>query len=131
MGARLGSPRGLARHTKLRQLNNSYNTLSLNTTKFTRFSIQFIMGLGQQEDTGVTKGAKGVTSTLGNTIGGLTNTVGGVVGAASRGLGETVSGATGGVGKDVGKGVADIGNGVEDGGNRVAQGAKDAGEWKS
>lgn len=71
------------------------------------------MGLGQ-EDTGVTKAAKGVTGVLGNTVteppakstynsltpmhqvGGLTNTVGGVVGAAGRGLGETVSGATGG-----------------------------------
>lgn len=73
----------------------------------------FIMGLGQ-EDTGVTKAAKGVTGVLGNTVtssscyrynslililqvGGLTNTVGGVVGAAGRGIGETVSGATGGI----------------------------------
>ena len=100
-------------------------------------------------ETGVTKGAKGVTSTLGNTVrlttdeeshriidapsqvGGLTNTVGGVVGAAGRGLGETVGSATGGAGKDVGKGIADVGNGLEDGAANVAKSAENAGEWKS
>ena len=100
-------------------------------------------------DEGVSKAAKGVTSTVGNTVwiplaqiiywhwftdfqvGGLTNTVGGIVGAAARGLGETVSGATGSAGKPVGDGVANVGDGVEDGSNRIAQGAKNAGEWKT
>jgi len=81
------------------------------------------------EDTGVTKGAKGVTSTLGNTVGGLTNTVGGIVGATGRGLGETVGGATGS--KEANKALSDVGKGVEDGTGSVAKATKDAGEWKA
>jgi hypothetical protein len=99
------------------------------------------------QDTGVTKGAKGATSTLGNAVrfrlsetsrrhtnarqvGGLTNTVGGTVGGATRGVGETVSGTTGSAGKPVGDGVADAGTTVERGVGDVSQKAKDAGEWK-
>ncbi len=81
-------------------------------------------------DSGVTKGAKAVTSTLGNTVGGLTNTVGGIVGAAGRGLGETIEGATGGAGRDIGRGLADAASGIEDGSNRIAKGVKDAGQGK-
>jgi hypothetical protein len=88
-----------------------------------------IMGLGQNDDTGVKGGAKFVTSTVGSTVSGLTNTVGGVVGAVGRGLGETVTGATGA--KSVGDGVRDMGQGVENGAADLAKGAKDAGEWKS
>jgi hypothetical protein len=74
-------------------------------------------------------GAKAVTSTVGNTVGGVTNTVGGVLGATLRGVGETVEGATGL--RSVGKGLADVGNGLEAGANDVARGVKNAGEWKS
>ena len=74
-------------------------------------------------------GAKAVTSTLGNTVGGLVNTVGGVVGAATRGVGETVEGATGL--RSVGRGIAEVGTGIEAGVRSVGQGVKNAGQWKS
>jgi hypothetical protein len=88
------------------------------------------MPIGQQES-GATAGAKFVTSTVGNTLGGVTNTVGGVVGALGRGVGETLEGATGSAGRPVARGLMDATNGIEKGANDVAGGVKRAGEWKS
>jgi hypothetical protein len=88
------------------------------------------MPIGQQ-DSGATAGAKFVTSTVGNTLGGVTNTVGGVVGALGRGVGETLEGATGSTGRPVAQGLKDATNGIEKGANDVAGGVKRAGEWKS
>jgi phage-related protein len=87
------------------------------------------MPIGQQ-DTGATAGAKFVTSTVGNTLGGITNTIGGVVGAVGRGVGETIEGATGSAGRPVAKGLTDATNGIENGTKDVAGGVKRAGEWK-
>ncbi|KAF2669917.1 hypothetical protein BT63DRAFT_224896 [Microthyrium microscopicum] len=98
-------------------------------------------------DTGATGVAKGVTTAVGNTVSGLSNTVGGVVGmwpyycsftlysdvvigAVGRGLGETVTGVTGGVGQPVGNALESVGDGVQDGGARIAKGSRDAGQWK-
>jgi hypothetical protein len=88
------------------------------------------MPIGQQ-DSGATAGAKFVTSTVGNTLGGVTNTVGGVVGALGRGIGETLEGATGSAGRPVAQGLKDATNGIEKGASDVAGGVKRAGEWKS
>jgi hypothetical protein len=88
------------------------------------------MPIGQQ-DSGATAGAKFVTSTVGNTLGGVTNTLGGVVGALGRGVGETLEGATGSAGRPVAKGLVDATNGIEKGAGDVAGGVKRAGDWKS
>ncbi|KAL8842539.1 MAG: hypothetical protein Q9170_000493 [Blastenia crenularia] len=81
-------------------------------------------------DKGVTGGAKFVTSTVGNTIGGIGRTVGGVVGAGGRGLGQTITSATGNAGKPVGEAIESLGNGVEGGAKNVSKGVEDAGKWK-
>ncbi|KAL8741633.1 MAG: hypothetical protein Q9190_005780 [Brigantiaea leucoxantha] len=87
--------------------------------------------LSSDKDSGVTGGAKFVTSTVGNTVGGLGRTVGGVVGAGSRGIGQTITGATGSAGKPVGEAIESLGNGVEAGANNVSKGVEDAGKWKT
>ncbi|KAL9034723.1 MAG: hypothetical protein Q9214_006913, partial [Letrouitia sp. 1 TL-2023] len=71
--------------------------------------------ISSDKDSGITGGAKFVTSTIGNTVGGLGRTVGGVAGAGGRGLGQTVTGATGSAGKPVGDAIESLGNGVESG----------------
>ena len=64
---------------------------------------------------GLTEGARFVTSTVGNIVGGLGRTVGGIVGAGGRGLGYTISNATGSAGQPVGDSVSSVGTGIEDG----------------
>jgi len=80
-------------------------------------------------DSGVQKGAKGITSTAGNLVGGLTNTVGKTVGTLTKGTGDTVNDTTGSKEKP-GEPLSQIGQGVEKGGNKVADTVKDAGNWE-
>ncbi|KAL9611534.1 MAG: hypothetical protein Q9167_003818 [Letrouitia subvulpina] len=87
--------------------------------------------ISSDNDSGITGGAKFVTSTIGNTVGGLGRTVGGVAGAGGRGLGQTVTGATGSAGKPVGDAIESLGNGVESGAKSVSKGVEDAGKTGS
>jgi hypothetical protein len=116
------------KHSEERDFDNHQNTY---LPPYNRIPIEptITMPIGQQES-GATAGAKFVTSTVGNTVGGLTNTVGGLVGALGRGVGETIEGATGNAGRPVAKGLTDVTNGIEKGSNDVAGGVKRAGEWK-
>lgn len=81
-------------------------------------------------DTGVSKTAKGATSVPGNLVGGLVGTVGNVTGAATRGVGDTVNNTAGSVGRPVGDTVASTGTGIEGGEERLGKGVENVGQWK-
>ncbi|KAI9742045.1 MAG: hypothetical protein M1834_000435 [Cirrosporium novae-zelandiae] len=83
-----------------------------------------------QSDSGLSKGALFVTSTIGNTVGGVSKTVGGILGAGGRGLGETITGVTGSAGKPIGDGIASAATGIENGARDVARGVEKAGQGK-
>ncbi|KAI5777245.1 hypothetical protein EDC01DRAFT_760250, partial [Geopyxis carbonaria] len=75
-----------------------------------------------QSSSPLTTGAKTVTTTLGNAVGGLTETLGNTVGAAGRGLGDTVQSVAGKAGRPVASVLTGVGNGVQDGAKSVAGG---------
>ncbi|KAH8824748.1 hypothetical protein DL96DRAFT_1614937 [Flagelloscypha sp. PMI_526] len=81
----------------------------------------------ENRNNGVKQGVTGVTSTLGNAVGGIVGTVGGVVGSAGRGLGSTVNSTTGT--KPVGDALASLTDGVEKGAKGVQNAVEDAGKW--
>ncbi|KAI1268042.1 hypothetical protein F5Y18DRAFT_424357 [Xylariaceae sp. FL1019] len=83
------------------------------------------MPLDNSQDKGVTGGAKFVTSTLGNAVGGVGRTLGNVTGAAGRGIGDTITSTTGSAGKPVGDAIHSLGQGVENGAHSVSKGAED------
>ena len=82
------------------------------------------------DDSGLTKGVKFTTSTVGNLVGGLAGTVGGVVGAGGRGVGHTITGVTGKAGKPVGDAIESLANGTEVGARSIAEGVERAGQGK-
>ena len=82
------------------------------------------------DDSGLTKGVKFATSTVGNLVGGVAGTVRGVVGAGGRGIGHTVTGVTGKTGKPVGDAIESLANGTEAGARSVAEGVERAGQGK-
>ncbi|KAH8834023.1 hypothetical protein DL96DRAFT_1579176 [Flagelloscypha sp. PMI_526] len=83
----------------------------------------------ENRNNGVRQGVTGVTSTVGNGVGGLVGTVGGVVGETGRGLGSTVNKTTGT--KPVGDALNSLTGGVESGGRGVQDALEDAGKWPS
>ncbi|GKT92022.1 hypothetical protein Ct61P_09872 [Colletotrichum tofieldiae] len=78
----------------------------------------------KDQNSGVTGGAKFVTSALGNTVGGITKTVGNVTNAATTGLGDTITSATGSAGRPVGDGITNLGQGLGVPSTRSARASK-------